>query len=462
VLAHGISGPQVSRYIFLFLGLFVVALVFRFPLATALVFIGLTDFIVYPTMFAHNVGSLSVRPHEVALACLLLLAVVRPKRKTWGGVPGTALAVFLALLALSAAIAVQSGDTSLSDAFNWGRPMGLLTFFYVIVRLFPSPEDRRLLLTGTVVLAALTGVVAVPIALGSGIGSSLEPPGDLAIRTQEGLGNVERVRLAGLSAGYALFWFTVVQISALKGRPSQIPWLLMLAGIGADIAVSFNRNMWLGLVIGAILMAILGGALVRNRMAVGAAVAVGGLAVLMVFGSSATSDRVVQPIIQRGATILNPGKTAKENSLQDRAKETSEAWATAQNHLLLGVGPGVPFGVNLQETVSSGSLFLGYQVVPQLFLHNQYIYLILISGIPGLIAFLLFLGAPVVYSVRRLPSDPAIVSCGVGILLIMISAAVAIYFTVEDMTAVLGLLTGVIVADREGRATAREGSGLLR
>ena len=42
-----------------------------------------------------------------------------------------------------------------------------------------------------------------------------------------------------------------------------------------------------------------------------------------------------------------------------------------------------------------------------------------------------------------------------GIALIMVSAVVAIYFTVEDMTAVLGLLTGVLVADAEGRGRGR-------
>ena len=43
----------------------------------------------------------------------------------------------------------------------------------------------------------------------------------------------------------------------------------------------------------------------------------------------------------------------------------------------------------------------------------------------------------------------------------MISSVVAIYFTVEDMTAVLGLLAGVLVADAEGRAADGEPSGLL-
>ena len=45
--------------------------------------------------------------------------------------------------------------------------------------------------------------------------------------------------------------------------------------------------------------------------------------------------------------------------------------------------------------------------------------------------------------------------------MIMLSSVVAIYFSVEDMTAVLGLLAGVLVADMEGPYRRREPSGLI-
>jgi O-antigen ligase len=457
VLAKGIVGPEISRYVFLFLGLFAVAFVFRFPMATALIFFGLTDFVFAPAYFAHNVGSLSVRPHEVALFCLLVLAAVRPRRQTWGGNAGAALAIFLALVAFSAMLAVKSGDTSFSDAFNWARPLSLLTFFYVVVRLFPSVHDRRLLLNGAAILAAVTGLAA--IAVSSGVGPSFIDSARQAVTGQAGAESIDRVRLAGLSAGYALFWYAVVQVVLRRGN-ARLAWGLVLAGITVSIGLSFNRNMWLGLALGAILMAILGGGLVRTRMAIGGAVLVTGLALLLAAGSESTETSVVQPIVKRGETILNPGKTEQEDSLQSRSRETEEAWKTARENLVLGIGAGVPFGIELQQPVLSGSFIVAVDVVPQLFLHNQYLYLVLIAGVPGLIAFLCFLGMPLLQALRRWPRDPAIAACGVGIALIMISSTVAIYFTVEDMTAVLGLLTGVIVADAQGRAAARRSSGL--
>jgi O-antigen ligase len=458
LLARGVSGPEVARYVYLFVGLFVVALVFRFPLATAVVLFGLIDFVFPTELFSKTVGPITVKPHEVALACLLIVAFVRPKRHSWGGTPGIALAVFLAFATVSAAISVINGDTSLSDAFNWSRSMGLLTFFYVIVRLFPDAEGQRVLLTAIGALAALTGVIAALVAFGAVSGSFLEGT-DTNTITSEGLGSIQRVRLAGLSAGYALFWYAVVRFALGQG-PKRLLWGLAVAGITLDIAVSFNRNMWLGLLIGAALMAIFGGSIVRHRLAVGAAVAVAGIAALMVFGSSSTSDEVVQPIVKRGATLFTPSKTRKESSLEDRARETSAAWEVARDKYLIGIGAGTPFGVYSTEAISSGSFIIGTTQIPQLFLHNQYLYLLLIAGLPGLIAFVVFLAVPMMRAFQRPVHDAAITSLGVGIALVMISSVVAIYFVVDDMTAILGLIAGLIVADSEGPAREGEPSGL--
>jgi O-antigen ligase len=459
LLARGVSGPEVARYVFLFLGLFVIAFVFRMPMATAIVLFGLIDFVFPTELFARTVGPITVKPHEVALACLLLVAFVRPERRTWGGTPGLALAAFLALVSVSGAIAVIGGHVSLSDAFNWSRSLGLLSFFYVIVRLFPTADKQRVLLTGVAVLAGVTGVVAVMVALGAGFGSFVEGT-DVNTITTEGLGSIQRVRLAGLSAGYALFWYAVVQ-AAMRPGLQRLLWGLVLAGITLDIAVSFNRNMWLGLVIGAALMATFGGAIVRHRLAVGSAVAVAGIAALMVFGSSSTSNQVVQPIAKRGATLFNPAKTSKESSLEDRARESSAAWRVARDNYVIGIGAGTPFGLYSTEPISSGSFIVSSKQVPQVFLHNQYLYLLLIVGLPGLIAFLVFLGLPMVRAFQRPSRDPAITALGVGIAMIMISSVVAIYFTVDDMTAVLGLIAGLIVADQEGPARDSEPSGLV-
>ncbi|HEX8752627.1 MAG TPA: O-antigen ligase family protein [Solirubrobacterales bacterium] len=460
VLAHSAASPQTSKLVILFVGVFAVALLLRFPLATALALLAFTDFLFVGTYFAHQVGPVSVRPHEVALACLVGLAVLKPVKRTWGGATGAALAIFLALVTISAMIAVKSGRASLTEAFNAARPLALLTLFWVVIRLFPESRQRRQLLLGAAVIAAATGIVAVLASVGVGFARTLSEQGEQVLRSEANLGSVDRVRLPGLSLGYALFWYSAVQIVARRSWDRAL-WSALLVGIGLDIVVSFNRNMWIGIVLGMILMVVFGGAAVRSRITLTISLAVAAVAMIVIFGNAATTDRVVAPVLKRGETILNPSKTASENSLQDRAKETRTAWATAQENLLFGVGAGAPFGVNSHEAVISDGQTVGYVLRPQLFLHNQYLYLLLIGGIGAPVAFVLFLGRPVVEAFRRRPRDPAILACGIGIALIMVSAVVAIYFTVEDMTAVLGVLAGVITADTTGPAADGERSGLL-
>jgi O-antigen ligase len=460
-LAHGVSGPEISKYVFLFVGLYVLAFVFRFPLATALVLFFFTDCLFAATKFSHNVGSISVRPPEVALACLFLLALVKPKRRTWGGPVGAALAVFLALVGVSALISIKSGHTSLSEAFNWARPLSLLTFFYIVIRLFPEAKERRELLTGVAVLAAVSGFAAILLWLGAGFVSSLgENRGLGEVSGEAGTEGVERVRLVGLSACYALFWYSVVQVIAQR-HWRRVFWSVLIAGMVAAIILSYNRNMWLGLVIGAVLMAAVGGQFVRGRMAIGVVCLVGVLAMLLAFGGSGSNDSVVKPLIKRGSTLFHLGKTEKESSLEDRARETEKAWEAAKENLVFGVGAGTPFGLYDKESIVSGGFSYGEVTVPQLFLHNQYLYLILIAGVPGLIAFLVFVAMVLFEALRRAPRDPAITACAVGLATILISSVVAIYLTVPDMTALIALLAGVIIADRDSRAAEGRFSGLI-
>jgi O-antigen ligase len=188
---------------------------------------------------------------------------------------------------------------------------------------------------------------------------------------------------------------------------------------------------------------------------------VGVLAMLLAFGGQASNQGVVKPLLKRGSTLFHLGKTEKESSLEDRARETEKAWDAAQEHLLIGVGAGAPFGLYDRESIVSGNFSYGETTSPQLFLHNQYLYLILIAGVPGLIAFLAFVLMVLFEALRRVPRDPAITACAVGLTGILISSVVAIYLTVPDMTGLIGLLAGVIIADRDSRAAAGEPSGLI-
>src|SRR6185437_15532284 len=198
---------------------------------------------------------------------------------------------------------------------------------------------RRTLLVGATVIAAAAGVISVLVALGAGFGDALQAAGGQTVRSEQGLGSLQRVRLPGLSADYALFWFAAVQAATRVGK-QRLLWSLALICMLAGIGVSLNRNMWIGLTIGLIVMSVMGGIVIRSRLILTIAVVLAAAGLFFVFDSSGTSDKVAQPLIHRGETLLNPSKTTQENSLQDRAKETTKAWKTFTEHPLLGVGVG--------------------------------------------------------------------------------------------------------------------------
>ncbi|HYH62977.1 MAG TPA: O-antigen ligase family protein [Solirubrobacterales bacterium] len=446
VLAAGIVNERLSRLLVLFAAVAGVAVLFRFPLISAMVMLACTDFILAPDFFSLPAGPIEVRPYELILGGLLLVALVRPQKRTWGGATGIFLAIFLILVAASGIQATMSGRTEAGEVLAWGRSIGMLLFFYVVVRLLPGREDRRALLLAAAVLAALTGVVALLVSLGWSLGETLQGEGDQIIREEEGVGGVNRVRLAGLSLGYAMFWYVATQVVFSEGK-RRLGWGLLFAGIAVNIIVSFNRNMWLGLIAGLLLMLVVGGPQIRGRFVIAIVMVATGLAVITVVGRSG-EDRLLEPVVERASTIFAPGDIAQENSLQDRENENALAWEVAKDNLALGVGVGAPLGVYTYE--QSGSYT--YVRTPQLFLHNQYLYLLLAGGVGALAAFLAFLLWPLAAAYRRASTDPAIAACGVGIAMIMMSSVVAIYFTSESMTAVLALLAGVIVADAQETA----------
>jgi O-antigen ligase len=437
-LGAAVVDPRLRPLLAAFLTAGALAFVFRFPFASTCVFLLLTDSIFHETFLNVELGALGLRPHHMLLVALILVAVVHPRRRTWGGTAGASLGGFLAFVSLSAALGVAAGRMDLQAAFNWARPFALLAFFYVVVRLFPDTRQARSLLAVGAVLGGLTGLVAVLAAFGSG----LDSVADGFVTDQQGLGGLERVRLPGLALAYTLFWFAAAKTIETRGR-HRLSWAAVLIGMAANIAVSFNRNMWLGLMLGLALALLFSGAPTRHRLFTGITVAATAVTLLMVTGPDPGRRPELAPLIERGSTLLAPASLAEEQSLRDRQIETDHAWSAAREHIFTGIGAGAPWG----SYFDMGSSTTGFTRTPQLFLHNQYLYLVLVAGLPGLICFLLFLGSVLRAAwTRRSRGDSTLWAPGVGLAMAMLSALAMISFSVDNWTAVIGLLAGAIVA----------------
>jgi len=446
VLAEVMLGAAITDPRFLMLlvaagGAVGLAVLYRLPAVGVVAVLILAASVFSPKVLAFEVGPLQTYPFEIVLGGLLLVALVAPRRATWGGTAGLALALFLGLLVLSGAVALIAGRAEPVQILNWGRPFALLTLFYVVVRLFPTRAEAMRLAAAGAVVGGLTGALALFAAIGANLGPALATATESFVTEGEGVGRLSRVRLPGLGLAYVLFWFAVIAFVESRGS-RRIGWGLVLAGDVVGITLSFNRNMWIGLLLGLCLILLLARRSLRRRLAVGMAVIVAGIILTLVLPGAAGTGSAVDPLVERGSTLLDPDELQEESSLQSRGDETERALEAAVDSPLIGIGVGVPFGTFYREQRSQGT----YVRTAQRFLHNQYLYLVLIAGIPGLICFLVYVGSALRTAARRAGSDPRTAGLGVGLLTVATSALVAIYYSVPEMTAAVGLVTGVIVA----------------
>jgi O-antigen ligase len=441
LIAGSVVSDRLAPIMMLTLAAVGFAVIVRWPLIGMGLVIGLTATFLPSDYLQIQVGGFAFGYHEIALGGVLAAALVFPRARTWGGAPGACLAVFLVLLVFSALLAMSEGRLAFHDAIAWSRMFALLALFYAVVRLFPDRESLGRLMKVAVGAAGLSGFVALVIALGVDLSSVLGDAAMFYVNPDLGLGGIPRIRLPGIAIGYPLFWYAALQIGGSRGF-GRLGWTLAVLGIVVNLALSLNRNMWAGLLFGLVVLLVLGGVRVRRPVMVGTAALVGAVAIIAIAGVQV--DRgPLSGFAERGETLFSPGRTTQENSLQDRGKETEQAWRTVKEHPVTGIGPGAEFGVYFDELQPGGA----YKRTKQLFLHNQYLYLLLICGIPGLLAFLAFLGTSAA-SARRNLRDPAVSTWAVGVAMIALSAFVMISFADAASALALGLLCGALAAAR--------------
>jgi O-antigen ligase len=439
VIAGALTQPQMARLLGLLVATLALAAVFAWPLGATvgLLLLGASAL----PHFTYMIHPLDVRLHELLLGALLLTAIVSPRSRSWGGVAGAALAVFLGLVALSGALAIADGRVDPSDAQSFGRPLALYAVFWVVVRLFPDAPSLRRLLIGALLCGAVAGLIAIPIALGSSL-REFVIQGQNVVRQLggDGVGGLLRVRLPGIAFSYILFWWSLLAVLTSTGR-RRVGLGVLAAASTINILLSFNRNMWVGLLLGLGLMLVLAGGRVRHVLLSGLAVGVMAGVLMVTVVADRTPAGQLEPVVERAATLLDPQQLAQERSLRARAAETTTAWRTFLRNPVLGVGPGTDFGVRFGVTTRTG--------VPtnttQRFLHNQWLWLLLIGGIPALVAFVAFMAAVLARAWAPATRTLSQTALGIGLAITAVSSFVMISLSVTEFCLAIGLVAGVIV-----------------
>ena len=437
IVAETILSPSLARLQYLFVAVIGVALVFRLRLAAMCVIFVLVDSVFYARYFNLNLGGQNIEPAELLMLALLFVSIVRPKRKTWGGAMGGAMAIFFGILTLSLVLAVVNHSTkSLSDAFQITREVYLMALFFPIVRLFPDRRSIERVLAAGVAVAAITGFFALAASLHGSFANGLQDPGNATIMPpDDGITSVLRVRFPGVDVAYALFWVAVV-LFAQKRRYRALLFI-GIVGMLTNLLVSFDRTLWLGMLL--MLAVILATTTIRVRHRVSSALLaiVAAALVIAVVNPAVSTKSSVYPFYQRATSLFHTQSLSENETVTQRLYENTVGWRTAQHHLLLGVGPAVPFGVTgLDFTLRKPIL------VQQLWVHNQYLYVVLLTGLLGLAAFLLPFVIGIVRAVRWSDRDPLPMACATGLIGILFSGITMISFWTPDWAAINGVLLG--------------------
>jgi O-antigen ligase len=203
--------------------------------------------------------------------------------------------------------------------------------------------------------------------------------------------------------------------------------------------------MWLGLMFGLALMLVLSGMQVRQRLVAGLALAVAAIVLMFTVVGNSGGSQGLEPIVERAASVLTPQQLGEENSLRDRAEESAQAWRTIQAHPAFGVGPGADFGVRFNHEEADGV----WVYTVQRFLHNQWLWLLLIGGGPALLAYLAFIATILTRAWRRPGRTPSQTALGAGIAMVMLSATVMPYLGIKEFCLALGVVAAVVTRMRE-------------
>jgi hypothetical protein len=431
-----VASSHAKYAILLIAGVAACWLIWRFPLAGCVLCMFLVAGIIRADFYHFSAGGHLFYAYEVVLAVLLARAAISPRRSTWGGAAGGWLAAFLAILILSTALAITSHHTSLNNAINWGRVFFVMTFYWVVVRLAPDRRRLGVLLLAGIALGALSGIVGLVLALSGNTHSVFQDAGHQVL-VPSSIGSLLRVRMPGLALGFMLLWLAVVWL--IRRRPPRWVWAVSIPWILVDVLVSQNRNMWVLGILSLVLVMLVAGPRVRGRVLTSLVVLAAAIAVLVAAPQGGgTGPTPLAPIIARASTILSPHEVQESSSASDRSYEDRLGWANAQHHLAIGIGPGVSYGAT-QMTGSGSSV----TTVPRLFLQNQYLYLLVITGIPGVATWMLFLLATLRNAfVRGTPVESRVL--GISVLALSLTAIVMLSFTDGGFLVSLALCAGAL------------------
>jgi O-antigen ligase len=439
--AAGYAGPLAI----LLLGAPLVTLSFLRPVFGACLAVALVATVVGDTQLpAIGFGGIDVRPPEIIAGVALLGALYKAgvERLRAVAVPLALLGVFVTFAVVATVTALLLDYVTPSEAAQGGR--ALIYFgLAVVIALIEEARTLRRVFDVLLLLCALTGAFAVAasaLPAAADVANALSAGAAVTPDDSEGFASLLRVRMPGLALCYALLLPGIGLVLAGRHRGNALR-IVALVLMFAAIVVSFNRNQWVGSILGVIAATVVGAPLFRRRI-IGSLAPITALAMLGLSVVFVRTD-AAQTVLVRFQSLIQPESVAQSSSIQTREIESELALAQVKESPVIGLGAGSDYGnvVNYGDQLNSATT-----------VHNQYLEIALHYGIPALLVFLLTCAVFLWRGVRTarggttLASFIAATSVG-AVVAILASSVVAMYLTPPHTTAALAILLGLLLVD---------------
>jgi hypothetical protein len=383
---------------------------------------------------------LGIKIPELLLAAALLASGAQLAR---GEPRAPSIATVLVGLFLTAtAVGIYLGLThgaTLAEAVKAMRPMVFYAVFWPAVVAARDPRRRLLVMRlGAIAAIAVVGFQLAQIQVGLerplfAFASGVE---HLALTPQPD--GFLRVRPPALTLIYVVTIFAATYL--LWGPRRQRLHVSLVCGVGAlGVLLSLNRNMILGIVLGLAIAAVVVPR--RNRFLVAGLVltllAVTAISLVPGERGAGTTGSVIERVLSIGDV-----SELQSGTLSDRSYENRFALDVLKEEPLTGIGWGTPYGARFTE-YRNGRLV----TEPRGFMHQQYLWIWMRTGLAGLLVLLILLGialaSAVRWSRRRAWDDqswlgPAVLASGTAF---VASATVGTYLTnPESIVVLMGVL----------------------
>jgi O-antigen ligase len=395
-----------------------------------------------------------VKTGEFLLALLFTVWALRrwplPRNRA-SRIASAALAILVVMEFLGVVVAHEKG-VALTDIMHGLRPALYYAAFWPLLAFSARPDGRRQVfaIAGAITFV-VSGLMVLQITSAAGSHQLFLTASGFNTLTTTSTGFL-RIRPAGLELIFVVGIFSVAYLIWGRGRRSLTVAALAGASLVA-VALSLNRNMLIGAALGFGLVAFI---VPRGYRVLSAAAAVVSLGVLLfaAFGSVHRESAGGLNAIATRVASVGDYQELKRTTLDDRFYENHSAIATLRRHPILGIGWDPSYGAKL-TTLREGVVV----EIDREFIHQQYLWLWLRTGLAGLLAFLVAFAAGIWSSIRSARRHgPAASWEGAGAFVSLVALGtgglVATYFSnPNSIVVLLGVLALAVAPSHVRKAT---------